>query len=44
VETHGYGNNTRPLGNYVNEWQGPKLFDALDAQMRQYREQNRARD
>jgi RHS repeat-associated protein len=34
VTTHGTGNNVIPGMNVINQWQGPKVFDALDAQMR----------
>ena len=35
VTTHGTGHNLwSPLLNAVNQWQGPKIFDHLDAEMR----------
>ena len=34
VTTYGYGNNKIPGFNMLNEWQGPKIFDFLDQQMR----------
>lgn len=33
VTTRGYGNNLIPGMNKVNDWQGPKIFKAVDEQM-----------
>lgn len=34
VTTRGTGNNVVPFMNYINEWQGPKIFNYMDEQMR----------
>ncbi len=36
VTTHGFGNNVIPGMNRINEWQGPKIFDYMDMQMKNY--------
>jgi hypothetical protein len=33
--THGYGNNVVPGFSIINEWQGPRVFNFMDQQMRQ---------
>lgn len=44
VRTHGVGNNVAPFASFkarINEWQGPKIFNYVDQQMRAYIEANR---
>lgn len=36
MTTHGWGNNTVPGMNEVNQEYGPKIFDRLDEQMKEY--------
>ena len=35
ITTTGTGNNIYPGLNKINEWQGPKIFDAMDQRLRE---------
>lgn len=40
VTTRGIGNNILPGAGMINQWQGPKIFNYVDQQMRSYIETN----